>query len=39
MLKHRQMRRQTENEIVMLQNRVKLLERQEETTKKRIKVQ
>ena len=30
--------KQTDNEIAMLQNRVKLLERQEQTTKKRIKV-
>lgn len=39
MLKQRQMRKQTENQVEMLQNRVRLLERQEMASKKRIKSQ
>ncbi len=39
MLKQRQLRKQTQTEIEMLENRVRLLQRHEKTTEKRILLQ
>ena len=39
MLKHRQIRKQTEQDVEVMENRVRFLQRQEKTTRKKILLQ